>query len=267
MEQVLKILNDFWLEFSQFIPKLFFALIILFIGWIIANILARITRKILKAVQVDKLMDKIQEVDMFAGINTTISAIVGKLVYWFTFITFLIMSTQILGVEPLTKGLGSIMAYLPKVITAIIFFVIGVIVANLIKNIIQAAMSSMDLAAGRFIAGFIFYFLVVLIAITSLNQAGLDTDIITDNIKILIAGILLAFAIGYGLSSKDVMSNLLGSFYSKNKFSIGQSIRFKDHRGKIVSIDNTSITLELEPGRKLIIPQSKITNEEIEVFS
>lgn len=260
------ILINFGNGLANFIPALFTALILVFIGWIVANLLAKIVKRILRTIKVDDFMGKIKEVDMFAGIQTPLSTMIGKLIFWMIFITFLIMASQVLGIPSITNGLESFVAYIPKIITAIIFFVIGVMVANLIRNIIQAAMSSMDLTAGKFIGGFIFYFLVVLVGITSLNQAGLDTDIITDNIKILIGGVLLAFAIGYGLSSKEVMGNLLASFYSKNKFQLGQSIKFKQHKGKIVAIDNTAITIELEPGRRLIIPQSKMAQEEIEVY-
>ncbi|HEY0110477.1 MAG TPA: hypothetical protein VGB67_12645, partial [Fibrella sp.] len=62
--------------------------------------------------------------------------------------------------------------------------------------------------------------------------------------NLLIGAIFLAFAVGYGLASRDVMANILSSFYSKNKFKEGQTIRIEGIVGQIVQVDSTSLTLQ-----------------------
>ena len=62
---------------------------------------------------------------------------------------------------------------------------------------------------GKIISGFVFYFLVVIITITALDQIGIDTSIITSNVVLILGAILLAASISYGIASKTILSNML----------------------------------------------------------
>ena len=100
--------------------------------------------------------------------------------------------------------------------------------------------------------------------VTSLTQIGIDTDFISNNLSIIIAGCVFAFALGYGLASKDMMSNFLASFYSKEKIKIGDLVSIDNVKGEVIKIDGSSLTL-LTANSKVIIPLSKLTSETLEV--
>ncbi len=257
--------SDLLGQIVAFTPRLILSLILLIIGWIVGKIVARIVRKLLTAINIDKFTDKIKEVDLFSSFDFKLSDIASKLMYWIVFLIFFLAATETLGLKSVTEGISNFIGYIPQIVTAILFFVIGTLFANLIKTVIQAACDSMGIAAGKIISSFVFYFIVIMVGITALNQAGLDTEIITQNVTLAMGAIMLAFAIGYGFASKDVMANMLASFYSKNKFSIGQKICIDNIEGTIVNMDSTSVTLENED-RKIIIPLSKLTNNTVEIF-
>jgi small-conductance mechanosensitive channel len=82
---------------------------------------------------------------------------------------------------------------------------------------------------------------------------------------VLIGAGALAFAFGYGLASKDLVSNYLASYYNKNKVRVGDDVRIIGERGKVVLIDSTSMILQTAE-RAIIIPLSKLTTEKVEVF-
>ena len=79
------------------------------------------------------------------------------------------------------------------------------------------------------------------------------------------AAVALAFSFGYGLASRDLISNYLASYYNKNKVRIGDDVRIIGERGRVVVIDNTSLILQTSD-RAIIIPLSKLTVEKVEVF-
>ena len=107
--------------------------------------------------------------------------------------------------------------------------------------------------------------IVVFTVITALNVAGIDTSLITANIQIIIAGLLLAFAISYGAASRTILTNILSSYYGKERFKPGMRIRIGEDEGLIERIDSISFTLRKED-REVMLPTSLLISERIEVL-
>lgn len=108
---------------------------------------------------------------------------------------------------------------------------------------------------------------MIFISITSLNQAGVDTTLFTSNITLIIGGALLAFAIAYGFASRDILTNILASFYMREKYKVGSKIKINQIQGVIENSDTLSITIVTDDNRKLIIPIKKLISEEVEKLS
>jgi hypothetical protein len=61
------------------------------------------------------------------------------------------------------------------------------------------------------------------------------------------------------------MANFLASFYSKNKIKIGDIINIDGSKGKVIAMDNASLTLQSD-GKITVIPLKKLTSEKVEIF-
>jgi small-conductance mechanosensitive channel len=83
--------------------------------------------------------------------------------------------------------------------------------------------------------------------------------------NLLIGGIILAFAVGYGFASKDILANILSSFYNKNRYEEGQIIQIDEVKGQIVSLDSTSITLQTGD-TKTVFPLQTLQSKKVEIF-
>ena len=74
----------------------------------------------------------------------------------------------------------------------------------------------------------------------------------------------LAFSIGYGLASKDLVASFLASYYTKDKLNIGDKVTLNGVTGTISNVDKSSVTLDT--GQKdVIIPLNKILLDNIEI--
>lgn len=266
------VINAIYTLFSNFVaaigaalPKLFGAVMLLLVGWLIAKGVYKIVLRVAESLNVNQLEKKIKEVSLFSGLDFQLSKILAKCFFWIILIIFSIAAAEIAGLESISQGIASFLGYLPKLASAVIFFIVGSLAANLIRNIVQSACASFHISSGRFIAGFVFYFILIMVSISTLNQAGMDTQIITQNITIAMAAIFFAFAIGYGIASKDIMANIIASFYSRDKFVVGQYIKIDNVEGVILKIDNTSVVIESK-GRTVIMPLSKLLNQNVEIL-
>ena len=129
---------------------------------------------------------------------------------------------------------------------------------------VLAALDSLGIPSAKLISAFLFYFLFINVVISAIAQADINTGFLEQNLSIVIGGIVAAFAIGYGLASKDMVANFLGSFYTQGKVKEGDTITIDGITGLVVEIDRNSLIMESE-GKEVVVPLSMIMKEKIEI--
>ncbi len=261
------ILQEQLANLAQIIPNLVGALAIFFVGWFIAKLVARIIKKLLASIGIDTLAEKLNEIEIVDKSNIKIipSVLISRILYYLILFVSIMAATDVLGMKALSDLMTSIMNYIPNLISALIVLIIGVVIADFLKKIVQTTCDSLGIPASKMIANLVFYFVFLNVIMITLKQANLQTDFIETNISIILAGVILAFAIGYGLASRGLMSNMLSSFYNKEKVKVGDTIVINGTQGKVIEIGNTNLTLQADD-RKIMIPLYKLTSENIEIL-
>jgi len=256
-------------DFGAILPNLAGALVILLLGWLISKSLGRLIKKLLARTGIDKLADRLNRIEIVekARIRVVPSVLFAKILYYILMLIVVLAATDVLGIQAVSNLMVDIINYIPNLLIAFLLLFAGLLFADFIKGIVLSATKSVGIPSAGLIANFVFYFLLIAVAMSALGQAGIDTEFLRDNLTIIIAGVVLAFALGYGLASREMMANFIASFYSKKKVNIGDTIRIGDITGVIVAMDNASITLEGEGNRTIILPLSKLTTENVEVIS
>ncbi len=230
----------------QTIPNLLTALIVLLLGWLLAKLLSRLTGKALRKIKLDQLADRLNQTDTFREANITVKPvlILEKFVYWtFMFIT-LLMSTEILGLDLLSAQISALIDYIPDLLTALVILGVGFVMADAVKKLVANTAQSFGIPAWRFLGMLTFMVLMLIVSVTALEMAHIDTQMIRDNWNIILAGLMLAFAIAYGIAARRVLSNVLTSYYSRGNFQPGQKIELDGHVGTIVKMDKISFTID-----------------------
>ncbi len=266
LDQVnLSLFEDMWQELLKFMPKLIAVIAVLIIGWLLIKIVSFLVKKALKFSKIDILAEKLQEIDIFKNVSIKPTIIVVKVVKWILLLLMLIIISDILGLQMLTDGIASFIGYLPRLFSAIAILMIGIYIANIIKNAIQSLFKSLDLGGSNVIGSIVFFAIVVIVAITALNQAGIDTEMITSNLTLILGSLLLAFTIAFGLGSKEIVQRLLFGFYSRKNLNVGEKIKIGGIEGTIEAIDNIYLTLITDDG-KFIFPIKEVNDTIIQVL-
>lgn len=262
----LKSLTNIWLEITKIFPNIIGALIVLIIGWIITKLVVKLIKKILKLAKANKLDDKLNDIEIIEGkkLNFDTIKVVSKVVKYLMYMIIFVTASDIMGLDIITDQISNLLSYLPQLFAAIVIFVIGLLFASFVKNSLKSLFESMDLSGGKMISQIIFFLMLTFIAITALNQAGIDTEIITNNINMIIAAFLLAFAIAFGLGAREVVGKLLHAFYARKTYEIGQSIKFKDEIYTVDAVENISVVLKNGNG-KLIVPIKELTENQVQL--
>tara|TARA_B100000497_G_C7695565_1_gene424659 strand:- start:424 stop:1251 length:828 start_codon:yes stop_codon:yes gene_type:complete len=248
------------------VPSFLLAIGIIVLGIIISKIVANLVDKVLSKIGIDKLGDKLNEIELVQKMNTEvkISKVFSKIIYYFLLFIFIIAATDVLNMTAISDLVMNAFNMIPKLLVGLVILIFGTLLADGIKNVVLAALDSLGIPSANLISSFLFYFLFINVVISAIAQADINTEFLEQNLSIVIAGLVAAFAIGYGLASKDMVANFLGSFYTQGKVKEGDIITIDGATGLVVEIDRNSLVMESE-GKEIIIPLSLIMRQKLEI--
>ena len=247
------------------LPAVLSGLIVLLIGWLVAKLLRAIVARVVRTAGVDAMPER-------AGLNAVLGKLVGLtvskficgLVYMLTLFIFIVAAADIMHLSGVTNAFHSFFGYLPTLLTALAIFVGGLWGAEKVKVAVSTMTESVGLGGGKAIAKVLFAVIMLFMSITALNVAGVDTTLITSNILIVFGGVLIAFAIAYGFAARDILTNILSSYYGKDRFQPGMRVRIGNDEGVVEKVDSINITLRTAD-RLVLIPTRALITERIEV--
>lgn len=123
-----------------FLPALLAAALIVLAGWIGARILQQVVSRLLKAVGVDRVSDRL-------AVSSSLADLGGILAYAFVMIVAIVAALNTLGLEavagPASHMLGMLLGALPAILGAglilTIAYIVGKVVAGIFTGVLQAA--------------------------------------------------------------------------------------------------------------------------------
>lgn len=259
---IMSSLKDIWTKILSGLPKVFGFIGFVLLAWIFIKVFLYIVKKALNKTKIDEWSKKLSKTEIFGNttINIVLTNVILSVLKWLLVLIFILIGADVFGLNMVSEGIGSFIAYLPRLLTSLLIFVGGIYVGTLSKKAIQSMFKSLELTGGNLVANIAFYLIVVFISIAALDQAGIDTSILKSNLTLIIGSILLSFTIAFGLGSRDVIKRLLFGYYSRKNFEIGQRIKVKEIEGVIISIDNICVVIQTSEG-KIVLPIKEIVDE------
>lgn len=260
-------LKNMWTAIENVVPSVLGAIMFLLLGWLFARIISAAVVRLLQAVNFDTFAEriKIKEFLSRANVNISASEIIGKFIRGLVILLAFVAACDQLGLTVVSEKLGELIDYLPDLFVAVVIFLIGVYIATFIRDLIRGATASLGMSAGKVVSNLVFYFLFIMVALTALEQAGIDTTVITSNMLIIMGSILAAAAISYGFASRHVLSNILAGYAGRNTFKKGQTIEIDGIKGEIIDITSTSVILETATAGKMVIPNHDLLTQKVKI--
>ncbi|CAL2095635.1 conserved membrane protein of unknown function [Tenacibaculum sp. 190130A14a] len=256
-----------WEKITQSLPNIAAALLVICIGIIVARIISKIISALLTKFGNTK-MGSVLSIDdnkYEEKSKTEIIALFSKFSYWIVVLFFLVVSSNVLGWTIVSQEIGELFRYIPKLLSGIIIVIIGLYIARFIKHTILKAMSSLEMSGSKALSSMAFYIVLIFVVITALNQIGVDTLIINQNLTIIIASTILSFAIAFGFASRNILESFISGSYSRKNLEIGTEIIIDGFQGEIVKVD--AVTFNVDNGKTIkVFPLKILTNINYEII-
>ena len=156
-----------------------------------------------------------------------------------------------------------IMEYLPSVSIAVLIVVIGILITLLISKIVKKAMqrSKLDESLSTFFIRLIRIVCYTILAIAVLTQLGVSTAGLIAFFSAAVAAVALALKD----SISDIASGIIILF--TRPFVTGDFIEFGSFKGTVLKIDIIHTKLLTYDDTNIIIPNSRITTNEINNYT
>lgn len=268
LEVNFSLLENLYQEMVLVFPKVLGGISFIILSYLALKLILYVVQKLLKISKIQNLNQAIQNNELFknSSIEFNLERMIMQFVKCVIILLIIIIGSDMFGLTIVSEQIGKLFSYLPQFISAVLLFAGGLYLANYLKNIIHGIIKSIDLNGAKIISNIIFYIIVVFTLITSLNQAGINTDLITNNLSMILGCIFLTLAIAFGLGSKDVIYRLLLSFYTNRNFDVGQKIKIEgEAEGVILSINNICMVIQTSD-EKIVYPIRTITDKKITVI-
>ena len=202
-----------------FLPTLAAALLVFLTGLVLAKWGRSLTIKILETARLSALVKKsgLEPFLKKAEVKLKLEEIFGGIVRWLIILIFFIATVNILGLTTLSSVLNRILAYIPKVISAVLVLTIGVLLAGVVEGLVKGALGQISLKASRLLAKIASYLVVIFAILTAINELGIAQNLINALFIGVIAVLALGFGLAIGLGSKDLVAKILNEWYENLK--------------------------------------------------
>lgn len=118
-------IQEAWQDVITFVPKFLGALVILFVGWLLARVIYRGASRLLQGVGLDRLLERAGLGERIKAAEITAADLVARAIYWFLLLVVLLLAAQTLEVDHLSNLLSALISYLPLVVVAIIIVIVA----------------------------------------------------------------------------------------------------------------------------------------------
>ena len=209
----------FLVQAADFLPRLAIAFVVVIAGWFVAKAAKFAIVKGLRAVNFHVLTQR-AGLDGFlrdGGIHTDTTEILGLLVYWLVILGALVIGFNSLGLIYVTDLLGRVILFVPKVMVALLVLTFGAYFARFIANAITAYCRNVHIQDADLLGRLAQYAILTFVVLIALDQVNIGGDIVRQSFLIILAGVVFALALAFGLGGKEWAAELLERWWPRKK--------------------------------------------------
>jgi hypothetical protein len=203
----------------SYIPIFLAALVVFLVGLVVAKWAKVLVVKVLESLRLSSIVKKsgFEPFLKKAEITVKLEEVLGGLVKWLVILVFFITTVNILGLTTVSLVLNNILAYIPRVISAVLVLTVGVLLAGFVESLIKGALAQVDLKTSRLLGKISSYLVVIFTTLAAINELQIAKTLVNTLFIGFVAMLALGFGLAIGLGAKDLVSEILHEAYKNFK--------------------------------------------------
>jgi hypothetical protein len=211
--------REFLHQTAAFLPKLLLALLVVAVGWLLAKAVRFAVERALRAINFNVLTER-AGTDNFlkqAGMRGDTTTLFGLLAFWLVIIATLIMAFNGLGLTYIPDLLGRAVLFAPKLLIGMLIMVFGSYCARFVGNAVQNYCLDAQIPDADVLGGLVRYAIMLFVVMIALSQVEVGGDIVQRTFLIILAGLMLAIALAFGLGGREWAASLLQRWWPQQR--------------------------------------------------
>lgn len=247
---------------AGFLPNLVATLLILAVGWLFSRLLQAVVQRVMNRIGFDSLAARLRIADTLreAGLASSASQIVARLVFWVLMLTFILSAVETLGLTAVTATIDRLIGFIPNLIAAALILVFGLMLARLVRNLVSSAAAAAAVAQGQRLGALAQGMLVLVVGVVALEQLGIQTEVVIRFITAMIVSLGISLGIAFALGARSVISHILAGHFLRQSLASGGSIEIDGRRGVVERVGPVDTLLRSESGA-WSVPNARLIEE------
>ncbi|HEV8441043.1 MAG TPA: hypothetical protein VGT40_23390 [Methylomirabilota bacterium] len=204
-------LRDLGVRLALVLPAILAMLTLAAVGLIGAWIVARILRRLARAVAFDRRAETwgLAAALGRAGIHRPPSYVLGITVFWGIFILFLSLAIDALAIPGTGRVTDFVFSWVPRVVGAALILLIGWLVASFLGEGALIAAVNARVPEARLLARAVRWGVLLFATATAVTHLGIGKEMVLVAFGITFGGLIFALALAFGLGGRSLARHIL----------------------------------------------------------
>ena len=211
--------REFLRQAAALLPRLALALVVVALGWLVAKAVRFAIERGLRAVNFNVLTER-AGTDHFlqrGGLRGDTTTLFGLLAYWIVLIAALMIAFNGLGLSYVADLLQRIELFTPKIVVAGLILVLGSYFARFVGESVESYCTSAQISDADMIGKIFRYIVMIFVLMIALSHMEVGGDFIQRVFLIILAGVVLAFSLAFGLGGREWAAAMLERWWPQRK--------------------------------------------------
>jgi Conserved TM helix len=218
IDMLLEASREFLHQTAAFLPRLLLAMLVVAIGWLFAKATRFAVDRALRAVNFNVLTER-AGTDNFlrqAGMRGDTTSLFGLVAFWLVILAALIIAFNGLGLTYITDLLGRLVLFTPKLLIAMVIVVFGSYCARFAGDAVHSYCVDAQIPDADMLGRLVRYLIMTFVIMIALSQVEIGGDFVQRTFLIILAGLMLAVALAFGLGGKRWAASLLQRWWPQS---------------------------------------------------
>jgi hypothetical protein len=192
---------------------------VLIIGWLLAKAFRFSVVKALRAINFHVLTER-AGIDGFlqqGGTEKDTTELIGWLAYALAILASLIIAFNSLDLTQVTTLLSSVLLFVPRLLVAMLVVVFGSYFARFSGNAVQSYCRAADISDAELLGRVMQYGIMAFVVLLAVDHLNIGGGLIQQTFLIVLAGIVFALALSFGLGGRDRAAALIERWFPRDR--------------------------------------------------
>lgn len=206
-------------QIGAFLPRLLIAVVVVIGGWLLAKVARIAVTKALRAINFNVLTER-SGLDGFlrqGGMEGDTTSLFGTLTYWLIILAALLIAFNGLGLTYITDLLSRVVWFVPNVFVALVVLAFGSYFARFVGDTVVTYCRNIKLQDATLLGKLAQYAIMVFVVMIALDQIHIGGDIVRQSFLLILAGVVFALALAFGLGGKDWAAERIEHWWPRDK--------------------------------------------------